>query len=70
MAAPRVLQHLEVAPVRGRYRRPPLAALVAAPLSAALTLIGYFFVGAWSDLWMMVVNGGGLVLGRLWMRRN
>jgi hypothetical protein len=56
--------------VRGRYRRPPLAALVAAPLSAALTLIGYFFVGAWSDLWMMVVNGGGLVLGRLWMRRN
>jgi hypothetical protein len=33
-------------------------------------LIGYFFVGAWFDLWMAVVNGGGLVLGRLWMRRS
>jgi hypothetical protein len=29
----------------------------------ALTLVGYFFVGAWFDLWMAVVNGGGLVLG-------
>jgi len=36
----------------------------------ALTLIGYFFVGAWFDLWMAVVNGGGLILGGLWMRRN
>jgi hypothetical protein len=59
-----------MAPVRGKYRRPPLAAPVAAPLSAALTLIGYFFVGGWFDLLMAVVNGGGLILGRLWMRRS
>jgi len=36
----------------------------------ALTLIGYFFVGAWFDLWMAVFNGGGLILGGLWMRRS
>ncbi len=35
-----------------------------------LTLIGYFFVGAYFELWMAFVNGGGLVLGGLWMRRN
>ena len=37
---------------------------------SALTLIGYFFVGYWFPLWMAVVNGGGLVLGGLWMRRS
>lgn len=37
---------------------------------AALTLVGYFWAGPWFDLWMAVVNGGGLVLGGLWMRRN
>jgi hypothetical protein len=36
----------------------------------ALTLIGYFFVGGAFDLWMAFVNGGGLILGGLWMRRN
>lgn len=36
----------------------------------ALTLIGYFFAGDWFELWMAVVNGGGLVLGGLWMRRS
>jgi hypothetical protein len=36
----------------------------------ALTLIGYFFAGDAFDLWMAVVNGGGLVLGGLWMRRS
>jgi hypothetical protein len=36
----------------------------------ALTLIGYFFVGPWFDLWMAVCNGGGLLLGGLWMRRS
>jgi hypothetical protein len=36
----------------------------------ALTLIGYFFSGDWFELWMAVVNGGGLVLGGLWMRRS
>ncbi len=35
----------------------------------ALTLIGYFFVGGYAFLlWMAAVNGGGLVLGGLWMR--
>jgi hypothetical protein len=36
----------------------------------ALTLIGYFFVGAAFDLWMAFVNGGGLIVGGLWMRRS
>jgi hypothetical protein len=36
----------------------------------ALTLIGYFFVGDWFNLWMAFVDGGGLVLGGLWMRRS
>ncbi len=36
----------------------------------ALTLIGYFFAGDWFDLWMAVVDGGGLMLGGLWMRRS
>jgi hypothetical protein len=35
-----------------------------------LTLVGYFLIGAWFEPWMAVVNGGGLVLGGLWMRRN
>jgi hypothetical protein len=37
---------------------------------AALTLIGYFYIGDWFEPWMAVVNGGGLVLGGLWMRRS
>jgi hypothetical protein len=36
----------------------------------ALTLIGYFFIGAAFPLWMAFVNGGGLILGGLWMRRS
>jgi hypothetical protein len=36
----------------------------------ALTLIGYFHVGDAFDLWMAFVNGGGLILGGLWMRRS
>jgi FtsH-binding integral membrane protein len=35
-----------------------------------LTLIGYFFVGEAFDLWMAFVDGGGLILGGLWMRRS
>jgi hypothetical protein len=36
-----------------------------------LTLTGYFFVaGAAFLLWMAAVNGGGLILGGLWMRWN
>jgi hypothetical protein len=46
-------------------------AFVAIGLSiTALTLIGYFFIGAAFELWMAFVNGGGLVLGGLWMRRS
>jgi hypothetical protein len=37
---------------------------------AALTLVGYFFVGTWFELWMAVVNGGGLMLGGFWMRQG
>jgi hypothetical protein len=37
----------------------------------ALTLIGYFFVtGAAFLVWMAAVNGGGLTLSGLWMRRS
>ena len=36
----------------------------------ALTLIGYFFIGDTFDLWMAFVNGGGLMLSGLWMRRS
>jgi len=36
----------------------------------ALTLTGYFLVGNAFDLWMAFVNGGGLMLGGLWMRRS
>ncbi|MDA9434520.1 hypothetical protein [Bradyrhizobium sp. CCBAU 51627] len=36
---------------------------------SALTLIGYFIIGAPFPLWMAFVNGGGLILGGLWMRR-
>ena len=35
-----------------------------------LTLIGYFFVESFAFLlWMAAVNGGGLILSGLWMRR-
>jgi hypothetical protein len=48
------------------------AAFIAIGLGiTVLTLIGYFFVdGAAFLLWMAAVNGGGLVLGGLWMRRS
>ena len=36
----------------------------------ALTLIGYFYVGPWFDIWMAFVNGGGLLLAGAWMRRD
>jgi hypothetical protein len=46
-------------------------AFVAIGLSIiALTLIGYFSIGGAFDLWMAFVNGGGLILGGLWMRRS
>lgn len=36
----------------------------------ALTLVGYFYLGGAFDLWMAFVNGGGMLLGGLWMRRS
>ena len=36
----------------------------------ALTFIGYFYSGDWFGLWMAFVNGIGLILGGLWMRRS
>jgi hypothetical protein len=36
----------------------------------ALTLVAYFFAGDTFDLSMAFVNGGGLILGGLWMRRS
>lgn len=45
-------------------------AFVAIGLSiTALTLIGFFYIGEPFPLWMAFVNGGGLILGGLWMRR-
>ena len=35
----------------------------------ALTMVGYVWAGHWFDLYMSVVNGGGLLLCGLWMRR-
>jgi hypothetical protein len=35
-----------------------------------LTLIGYFYIAEAFPLWMAFVNGGGLILGGLWMRRS
>lgn len=37
---------------------------------SALTLVGYLYAGSAFDLWMAFVNGGGLILGGLWMRRS
>jgi len=46
-------------------------AFVAIGLSIiALTLVGYFYIGEAFPLWMAFVNGGGLILGGLWMRRS
>jgi hypothetical protein len=46
-------------------------AFVAIGLSiTALALTGYVIAGDWFNLWMAAVNGGGLILGGLWMRRN
>ncbi len=43
--------------------------LIAIAVSA-LTLIGYFYFGGLAFLvWMAFVNGGGLIVGGLWMRR-
>jgi hypothetical protein len=45
------------------------ALLVIGAVIVALTLIGFFTIGEAFPLWMDFVNGGGLILGGLWMRR-
>ena len=37
--------------------------------ASALSVIGHFLSGEAFNLWMAAVNGGGLILGGLWMRR-
>jgi hypothetical protein len=37
---------------------------------SVLTVVGNFYAGSAFDLWMAFVNGGGLILGGLWMRRS
>jgi hypothetical protein len=36
---------------------------------SALTVLGYFWSGAWFQLWMAAAGGGGLIVGGLWLRR-
>lgn len=46
-------------------------AFVAIGLSiTALALAAYVYAGDGFDLWMALINGGGLILGGLWMRRS
>ena len=35
----------------------------------ALTIVGYFWLGAWFYLWMAAVSGGGMIAGGIWLRR-
>jgi hypothetical protein len=35
----------------------------------ALTVVGFFWLGSWFQLWMATVNGGALLVGGLWLRR-
>jgi hypothetical protein len=37
---------------------------------ALLTVTGFWWAGPWFQLWMAVVNGGALILGGLWLRRQ
>ncbi|MES2195580.1 MAG: hypothetical protein V4517_14275 [Pseudomonadota bacterium] len=37
---------------------------------SVLAMVGYYFTGNWFELWMAFVDGGGLMLGGLWMRRS
>ena len=47
------------------------AFVVIALTITALTLVGYVFVTGDAFLpWMAVVNGAGLIVGGLWMRRS
>lgn len=37
---------------------------------ALLTAAGFWWSGPWFHLWMAAVDGGGLILGGLWLRRQ
>jgi hypothetical protein len=37
---------------------------------AFLTIVGFWWSGPWFQLWMAAVNGGALILGGLWLRRQ
>ena len=37
---------------------------------AFLTIAGFWLAGSWFPLWMAVANGGALILGGLWLRRQ
>jgi hypothetical protein len=37
---------------------------------ALLTVAGFWWSGPWFQLWMAAVNGGALILGGLWLRRQ
>ncbi|MGD0108169.1 MAG: hypothetical protein ABSC06_29660 [Rhodopila sp.] len=37
---------------------------------AGLTIGGFWWSGPWFPLWMALVNGGGLLLGGFWLRRQ
>ncbi len=37
---------------------------------ACLTIAGFWWTGPWFSLWLAAVNGGGLILGGLWLRRR
>jgi hypothetical protein len=45
------------------------AFLVIAGVITVLTLIGFFYIREAFPLWMAFVNGTGLIIGGLWMRR-
>ncbi|WP_158930554.1 hypothetical protein [Acidisphaera sp. S103] len=37
---------------------------------ALLIVVGFWWAGPWFQLWMAVVDGGALILGGLWLRRQ
>jgi hypothetical protein len=37
---------------------------------ALLTIVGFWWSGPWYPLWLAVVNGGGLIFGGMWLRRQ
>jgi hypothetical protein len=45
------------------------AFIILGLMVTALTVVGYLWVGPWFNLYMAVVDGGGLMLCGLWMRR-